>query len=115
MATCGNVPDGKAPTARMPNSSYSRRIWRTVPVTSFGSVMLPDGTKRSGCRFSAAREFSSPTPIIPISTPCRSISCRVTETGSSVGRSCGTSLKMYSTGNRISLEAWSLVCLRMKS
>ncbi len=52
----------------------------------------------------------------PISIPYLSISCNVTETGSSVGRSLGTSLNMYSTGNCISSrEERSLVCLRMKS
>ena len=60
--------------------------------------------------------MASETPIRPISIPYLSISCSVTEIGSSVGRSLGTSLNMYSAGNSISsLELRSLVCFLMKS
>ena len=41
-------PRREAPTALMPNSSYSRRIVRTVPLTSFGSAMLPVGDEPVG-------------------------------------------------------------------
>jgi hypothetical protein len=78
--------------------------------------MFPAGTNRSGCFLRASREVSSAVPIRPSSMPKRSISCRVTATGSDVGRSFGTFLNMYSAGNCISSrEPLSLVCLRMKS
>src|SRR6201999_2490994 len=58
----------------------------------------------------------SPTPIIAISLPNRSICCSTSDTGSSVDSPCGTSLNMYSTGNsKSSFDSRSLVCLRMKS
>ena len=116
MGTCGNTPAGNTDVDRMPNSSYSRRMVRTEPTTSLGSKMAPEAMKRSGCRLSASRAVSSETPTIPFSMPNRSISCSVTEIGSSAGSSLGTSLNMYSTGNsRFSLDSRSLVCLRMKS
>ena len=116
IATCGKVPAGKTEVARIPYSSYSCRMACTLPEDVVGSVIAPDGTNRSGCRLSACLEVASDTPIRALVMLKRSISCRVTATGSEVGRAVGTFLNMYSAGNCISSsEPLSRVCRRMKS
>ena len=68
--------------AQMGQPSMEVPILYALSIPLFGST-LPCPTNRSGCCFSALRDTSPPMPISPISTPCLSISLRVSETGSS--------------------------------
>ena len=80
---------------------------------SLGSALV-EGMNRSGWASMAFAPVpaGSPTPISPRSIPHRSISRRVTPTGSSKPSSpfSGTSLNMYSTGKaNSSFDSASLV------